>query len=187
MSNDARIPPDLLLVQEFVNTREIDEGTDEIATPETLTRWLTAHELGRASDRFTAEDVLQAQALREALRALLFHNNGEPLDRDALVTLDALGAEAPLQVTFDKHARASLAPARTGFAGVIARLLASVARAEAEGTFERLKACGATDCKWAYYDHSRNRSRHWCSMRVCGNRAKARSYRSRQHEHPPRG
>jgi predicted RNA-binding Zn ribbon-like protein len=49
----------------------------------------------------------------------------------------------------------------------------------AEGTWERLKVCPAHDCLWAFYDSSRNRSGHWCSMKVCGNRAKARSYRER--------
>jgi predicted RNA-binding Zn ribbon-like protein len=43
-----------------------------------------------------------------------------------------------------------------------------------------MKACRAEDCRWAFYDRSRNRSRAWCSMRECGNRAKARSYRARQ-------
>ena len=65
-------------------------------------------------------------------------------------------------------------------AGVLGRPLAIVARAEAEGTWARLKVCPADDCGWAFYDFSRNHSRTWCSMSACGNRAKARSYRSRQ-------
>ncbi|MGH3007295.1 MAG: CGNR zinc finger domain-containing protein, partial [Gaiellaceae bacterium] len=43
----------------------------------------------------------------------------------------------------------------------------------------RLKACRAEDCRWAFYDRARNRSRHWCSMAVCGNRTKARTFRRR--------
>jgi hypothetical protein len=34
--------------------------------------------------------------------------------------------------------------------------------------------------RWAFYDHARNRSRTWCSMDACGNRAKARAYRARR-------
>ena len=64
--------------------------------------------------------------------------------------------------------------------GLVASLLAIIARAQADGTWERMKACRAEDCRWAFYDRSRNRSRAWCSMRECGNRAKARSYRARQ-------
>jgi predicted RNA-binding Zn ribbon-like protein len=33
---------------------------------------------------------------------------------------------------------------------------------------------------WVFYDRSRNRSRHWCSMGVCGNRAKTRTYRAKR-------
>ena len=64
--------------------------------------------------------------------------------------------------------------------GLVASLLAIIARAQADGTWSRMKACRADDCRWAFYDRSRNRSRTWCSMSECGNRAKARSYRARQ-------
>jgi predicted RNA-binding Zn ribbon-like protein len=49
----------------------------------------------------------------------------------------------------------------------------------ADATWERMKACRADDCRWAYLDTARNRSRAWCSMRVCGNRAKVQAYRER--------
>jgi predicted RNA-binding Zn ribbon-like protein len=62
---------------------------------------------------------------------------------------------------------------------VLARLAAIVARSQAEGTWPRMKACPNDSCHWAFYDRSRNRSRTWCTMSVCGNRAKARSYRAR--------
>ena len=42
-----------------------------------------------------------------------------------------------------------------------------------------VKACPADDCRWAFYDRSRNRSGTWCDMSDCGNRAKARAYRKR--------
>lgn len=54
----------------------------------------------------------------------------------------------------------------------------------AAGRFERLKAC--PDCRWVFYDNTRNGSKRWCMMnsstpggRGCGNIAKARRYRSR--------
>ena len=43
-----------------------------------------------------------------------------------------------------------------------------------------LKACREETCGWVFYDGSRNRSSSWCSMQVCGGRAKASSYRRRQ-------
>jgi len=43
-----------------------------------------------------------------------------------------------------------------------------------------VRECAGTSCTWLFLDHSRNRSRRWCSMETCGNRAKAqRHYRRR--------
>jgi predicted RNA-binding Zn ribbon-like protein len=44
----------------------------------------------------------------------------------------------------------------------------------------RVKECAADDCNWLFMDRSRNRSRRWCDMRDCGNRAKARRFQARQ-------
>jgi predicted RNA-binding Zn ribbon-like protein len=115
--------------------------------------------------------------LREALRALLLANHGGAPDAGAVATLDGAGR---LAVAFDAEGRAELVPAEGGVDGVAGALLAIVARAQADGTWPRLKACPADSCGWAFYDRSRNRSRTWCAMSVCGNRAKARSYRARQ-------
>ena len=43
----------------------------------------------------------------------------------------------------------------------------------------RLRLCAADDCHWVFLDNSRNGSRRWCDMKVCGNRAKARRYYAR--------
>lgn len=40
----------------------------------------------------------------------------------------------------------------------------------------RIRECAAPDCNWLFLDRSRNRSRRWCDMGSCGNRAKARRY-----------
>jgi predicted RNA-binding Zn ribbon-like protein len=42
-----------------------------------------------------------------------------------------------------------------------------------------VRFCEATDCQWLFLDHSRNRSRRWCDMTTCGNRAKARRHYQR--------
>jgi predicted RNA-binding Zn ribbon-like protein len=64
--------------------------------------------------------------------------------------------------------------------GALGRLLAIVSGAIADGSWERLKACREHSCEWAFYDHTKNRSGAWCTMDVCGNRAKARAYRERR-------
>jgi predicted RNA-binding Zn ribbon-like protein len=180
MPTEAVIPSDLAVVQAFVNTYDVEEARDDIGTPEALGAFLADHGLAAPDERFEAEDVFRAHAFREALRALLFHNNGEPLDPEAVAIVNRAAEEAPLLARIDASGKAALAPGRDGFAGVTAKLLAAIARADTEGTWQRLKACSAETCKWAFYDHSRNRSRSWCSMGVCGNRAKARNYRQRR-------
>ena len=47
-----------------------------------------------------------------------------------------------------------------------------------DGSWARLKAC--RNCHWSFYDYSPNRSAAWCSMQLCGNRAKTRAYRRRK-------
>ena len=73
----------------------------------------------------------------------------------------------------------ALAPAAGGVDGALGRLLAIIARAIEDGTWQRLKVCPADTCQWGFYDTSRNRSAVWCDMRVCGNRAKVREFRER--------
>lgn len=114
-------------------------------------------------ERFVNES--EPSPAQHTLRALLLANNGEALDGnqalEASVTVILNGDGAARLVTDD----------------VVGELLAIVARAQADGTWQRMKACPA--CGWAFYDRSRNRSRTWCTMAICGNRAKARSYRAR--------
>lgn len=43
----------------------------------------------------------------------------------------------------------------------------------------QLRECGAESCSWLFVDRSRNRTRRWCDMKVCGNRAKARRHYER--------
>jgi predicted RNA-binding Zn ribbon-like protein len=118
--------------------------------------------------------------VREAFRAVLHANNGAPVDQAAIDVLDAAARDAELTVRWDTTGGAELAPARSGLEGAFGKLLAIAYRARIEGTWARLKACPDEGCGWAFYDRSRNRSSTWCSMAVCGNRAKARAFRERR-------
>jgi predicted RNA-binding Zn ribbon-like protein len=171
-------PGELAILQGFVNTADLEDGTDELADPEGLARW--AREAGLPDTLVDEAGRRRVVEFREALRALLFsHHGGEP-DPNAIEVLDAAARDAHVVVSFGADGAARLKPAREGADGVLAGLVAIIARAEAEGTWPRLKACASDTCRWAFYDGSRNRSGTWCSMSVCGNRAKARSYRARQ-------
>ena len=126
-------------------------------------------------DRELAELV----AIREALRALLAANNsGEPAPPEALETLNRRSATPTVGVRFTAEG-AELVACCGGLQAALARLLAIVYAAIGDGTWRRLKVCPADDCRWAFYDRSRNRSGTWCEMGECGNRAKARAYRER--------
>ncbi len=173
-------PGELELVRSFVNTLDVDDGTEELDSPAALRDWLAGHELIPDSAPVDAAAVRRAVELREALRALLLHNGGLELEPEAPAVLDAAARRAGLNVRFGEHAHPRLEPSEAGVDGALGRLLAIVARAMDDGTWPRLKVCLADTCQWAFYDTSRNRSAVWCDMRVCGNRQKVRSFRERQ-------
>jgi len=56
----------------------------------------------------------------------------------------------------------------------------SAAEVLTSGDLSRLRQCEGHECGWMFLDTSRNRSRHWCDMKDCGNRAKVRRFRKRQ-------
>jgi len=174
---DERAPGDLAQVQRFVNTADLETRSDELGDPARLSAWLDGAGLAPAGAQFDEAGRERIVEFREALRALLLANHGEEPDHEAIAKLDRA---ARLVVAFDADGTARLLPAEGGVDGVLGALLGIVARAQADGTWPRLKACPGDACGWAFYDRSRNRSRTWCTMSVCGNRAKARSYRARQ-------
>ncbi|WP_231509524.1 CGNR zinc finger domain-containing protein [Streptosporangium roseum] len=179
-------PMPLRRIEEFVNTRHRDG--DDIATPQQLADWLHARALIPRGTTVSAAQRDRAASVREGLRALIAENNAEPvssprpdgLDPAARAELAALTRDLPL--VLDVTARPPrLAPRDQAPAdAALATLLAIVADAVAAGTWTRLKACREPSCRWAYYDHSRNRRRTWCSMELCGNRAKARASHHRK-------
>jgi predicted RNA-binding Zn ribbon-like protein len=91
---------------------------------------------------------------------------------------ETLARPFPLRVGFERGVP-TLAPMTDNAVGGVGHILAAIARAAFEGTWERIKICPAGDCQVAFFDESRNRSRAWCSMQVCGNRTKTRAYRAR--------
>jgi len=179
-----QVPEELELISSFVNTlhRSVDPGTpdvEQLTSPEALRSWMREHGIAGGDD-LRAQDLEGAIEFREALRMLLWANNGAQLDPDVLHTLRGAAEEGLIRVEIDSAGQAAARPARTGAGALFARLLAAIADSQAAGSWQRIKACAAEDCQWAFYDHSRNRSRAWCTMEVCGNRAKTRTYRARR-------
>ena len=170
---------DLELIRDFVNTADLEQRRDELRDARGLVRWLAAHRLVGERARARAADATDARAVREALRDLLRANNGIDVDEAAAAaTLDAASRRAGLAVRF-AGGTIQLEPRGRGVGGALGGVLAAVAEAMADGSWQRLKACRSDACRWAFVDNARNRSRQWCAMSVCGNRQKARVYRQR--------
>ncbi len=168
---------DLVVVEQFLNT--LDERTftwhglkrvagDTLTSVEALSAWFDAHDLAAPGQRLRPSDLDDAVALRSALRAAL--TDGTP-GADAL-------ARFPLRMEPDPSGGLRI----TAVSGVpgLNTIVETVAVSVAGGGWNRLKLCAAEDCRWAFYDASRNGGGRWCSMGACGNRNKTRAYRLRQ-------
>jgi len=106
------------------------------------------------------------------------HPEDAEVDTEKLAELTATHP-APLRLGPGGEIELDLEPART-VDELIAQMLGAVHQAQLREEWARLKVCAADDCRWAFYDTSKNRGGHWCSMEQCGNRVKNRRYRGRQ-------
>jgi predicted RNA-binding Zn ribbon-like protein len=165
---------------------DLEEDREALGGPAELAEWLSERGLlapPESTPTATPEEHALALETRETIRRLLLANNGEPGQPDDLAALDRLAAEAALTPRFQTGGM-RLEPMAGGVTGALGRLIAIMAEAMAEGNWSRLKACSDHGCQWAFYDRSKNHSAHWCSMKVCGNRAKARQFREKQRTPP---
>jgi predicted RNA-binding Zn ribbon-like protein len=185
MADDKSAPGGLALVQDFVNTAEWDEGRDDLATPDGLTAWLASR--GLAGDLPDEDDLRRAIRLREAIRGLCLANNGGSLRDEDLLELNQTVQAARLRPRFLPGATSELEPGTGGLEGALGRVVGAIHEAMALGTWGRLKACRSESCQYAFYDHTRNRGGAWCSMATCGNREKARRFRTQRRGATPPG
>lgn len=175
----APAPDPLRLVQRFVNTLDIENGVEELDTPAALARVLRRIGAADTTLDLAPRDLRRALDLREALRRLLLANNRAALDPPAPRVIERAARTAHLGLRFDAAGAARLVAEAPGVDGALGRVVAVAFTAMADGSWQRLKACTRDICHWVFYDRSKNRSSHWCSMLVCGNRTKAERYRRR--------
>ena len=178
--NNVQLEAEAELLVEFLNTADLEEGSDSIGDADGLAAWIDER-LGEPMPRLDAEGHQRVLALRESLRPLFRANNGGPAPgEEELVALRQAAERSRYRTGISEEGLLTLEPARADLSGFEARLLLALERVQSHGAWPRLKACTEESCQWAFYDTTRNRSRTWCSMEECGNRAKTRRYRSRR-------
>lgn len=125
-----------------------------------------------------------AIALREAIyRVFSAVAAGDtPLSGD-LDALNAAYGRAMRHAAVTRATGKAFAPTWAGEADALDAALWPVARSAVElllapDLLTRLRECAGPDCSWLFLDRTKNGSRHWCNMRTCGNRAKARRHRA---------
>ena len=174
MTEEAALPPAVLLVRDFVNTYEPQTGEEAWTTPALLHHWLTQRQLTPPDARLDASDLAAAITIREGLRNVLLGHAGHACDPAAIEDLDRALAQVPVRLTFTDGA-AHLAPAHTSALDhALAPLVEAIRQSSEDHTWTKLKVCARHTCHWAFYDASRNQARRWCSMAGCGNHIKMR-------------
>jgi hypothetical protein len=172
----------LLIVQSFLNTENVDLGTDKLAGLSSATKWFRQAELIGPEVVLTDPELRTAHSARAGIRALARQNTGGPqLTVSEMRQLEAIADESALRLRISEEGLVGLAPWPGGrLADGLLRLLLIVRDEQEAGSWARLKVCGNPDCGWAFYDRSHARRGSWCEMASCGNIMKNRSLRSRR-------
>ncbi|WP_323120055.1 CGNR zinc finger domain-containing protein [Burkholderia alba] len=202
---DYRQTPALLLADapglDFLNSiaTPADEPVDWIADGEGLLAWLeqagmvpsAALAALRASVEPAALDAVaaDARALREWFREFVRARKGQPLSARDLRELDRLNRllrrddryDEIVTGTADDGAALAFRPNRrwTSPASLLMPIAEAMAKLVCEQDFTYVKACEGVRCTLMFADHTRGHARRWCSMALCGNRAKVAAHRKR--------
>jgi predicted RNA-binding Zn ribbon-like protein len=175
-------PVPLLAVQALANTYSYDDGEELLLDPATAKEWLVGSGLARPGVVVGAEELAALRELRTAVRGLIAANLPETAAREDADPERAAAQlarhTAPLRVGAGGTLEIDLEP--VGSVAELADQIAGIVfRSQLSGEWARLKVCACDDCRWSFYDASRNRGGMWCQMDVCGNRIKNRRYRAR--------
>ncbi|MFF0270876.1 CGNR zinc finger domain-containing protein [Kribbella sp. NPDC004536] len=172
-------PEPLVLVQDLVNTVDLEAERELLARPADLSTFCADH--GLPGLHFDAAGLDQVLTVREAMRDVCQAHAGVDVPRESLATLERLLADAPLALAMSADGGVAIRPAAglRDVPALVARIAADIATASADGTWPRLKACAADTCRWVYYDRSPAGRSRWCTMSICGARNKMRKYRAR--------
>ena len=178
MVTNSRLPfLDLINSEHIEGPGRVTDHLDDRAWAERLlVRW------GRPAT-LRDRDIEDLKQLRSALRSVIASAmTGERADPAALARINAClaGAERTLHVRDSGSGELGLESGLTGSPAAFAAL--SFADVLASGEMRRVKLCANDDCRWAFFDGSRNRSKTWCSSAACGNLTKVRAFRARKRD-----
>jgi predicted RNA-binding Zn ribbon-like protein len=127
--------------------------------------------------------LTRARELREALHALMasFDAGREPAP-SVLETISAFVASAYAHGRLVPHDGALqwVSSADDEVDRVGWEIARAAGRLVVSHRLGRVRPCAAGDCGWWFVDDTKNRSRRWCDMKICGNREKIRRFRKRQ-------
>jgi predicted RNA-binding Zn ribbon-like protein len=186
---------------DFLNSvaTPVDTPVDWINSGDGLLEWLAQAKLvpADALDELKARAMPgeldkvaeQARALREWFRGFVRRHMGRPLSAKALNELASLNKLLERDETFSRISRHLHHDGDRLELQVVRRwrspesLLLPISEALAkfvcEEDFTHVKACEGYGCTLMFADHTRRRARRWCSMAICGNRAKQAAHRNR--------
>ena len=186
---------------DFLNSiaTPLDTPVDWLDSGDGLVRWLAQAKLvpvdaldelrARAMPGELDKIAAQARALREWFRRFVRKHMGRPLPPEALKELAPLNKLLGRDETFIQISRHRERDGDRFELRVVRRwrspnsLLLPIGEALAkfvcEENFARVKACEGHSCTLVFADHTRSRARRWCSMAICGNRAKQAAHRNR--------
>jgi predicted RNA-binding Zn ribbon-like protein len=143
----------------------------------------------QASSRELDKIAEQARSLREWFRGFVLKHKGRPLALVDLAELEPLnrllgrdeayyrivlqpsGGPAALELQVARHWRSPQA--------LLLPIGETLARLLSAEDFSNVKACEGPACTLLFADHTRGHVRRWCSMAICGNRAKQAAHRQR--------
>jgi predicted RNA-binding Zn ribbon-like protein len=178
---DKIAPEPLIAVQGLANTYSFEDDEELLLDPDSARRWLVESDLAAPGIEIDGAALERLRACRAVIRELIEANHDGDTNPEAGAELARLAAEHPVRLVAgaDGGLALDLEPPST-VDGVIAQMVGIVFYAQLESQWPRLKICAADECRWAFYDRSRNRGGNWCQMGLCGNRAKNRAYRARR-------
>jgi predicted RNA-binding Zn ribbon-like protein len=186
---------------DFLNSvaTPVDVPVDWLDDGEGLLNWLQQARLAPAAvlERIRARSTLdeldrvaaRARDLREWFRGFVQKHRGRALPRDSLKRLEPLNRLLEGEAVFSQIVPAGgkgpvAFELRTvhrwhSAESLLLPIAESLARFLCSENFADVKACEGAACTLVFADHTRSRGRRWCSMAICGNRAKQATYRKR--------